>query len=249
MALAKTKSVFSESFLDPSNIPQHIAVIMDGNRRWAKEHHLPVWEGHRKGAESLKQIVESCGDLGVKVLTAYAFSKENWKRSKEEIEIILHLFDFYLRKERENLYRAGVRFRVIGHPQEMGEKLQAEFKKTEEYTAENSKLLLNLAVNYGGRTEMLDAVKKISQKVKNGELELSQIDENLISDHLYTAGVPDPDLLIRTSGELRISNFLLWQMAYAEFWFTPLLWPDFKKADLVKAIADYQGRSRRLGGS
>ncbi len=249
MALAKTKLSVSEPSLHPSNIAHHIAVIMDGNRRWAKEHHLPAWEGHRKGAETLKQIVEACGDLGVKVLTAYAFSKENWKRSKEEIDIILRLFNFYLRHERENLYQNGVRFQAIGHIQEMGEKLREEFRKTEEYTAENSKLLLNLAVNYGGRTEMVDAVKAISQKVKNGELEVSRIDENLISQHLYTAGLPDPDLLIRTSGELRISNFLLWQMAYAEFWFTPLRWPDFKKSDLVQAVADYQSRSRRLGGS
>lgn len=235
--------------LDPACIPQHVAIIMDGNRRWAKERHLPSGEGHRVGARVLREIVEAAGDLGIKIVTAYAFSKENWKRSEDEIKIILYLFDFYLKKERENLNKNGVRFQVIGRLDEMPAKLREEFRKTEDYTRHNTRLLLNLAVNYGGRAEIVDAVKKIASEVKSNEIQISDIDDRLISNHLYTAGLPDPDLLIRTSGELRISNFLLWQMAYTEFWFTSDYWPDFTKADLEQAIVDYQGRSRRLGGS
>lgn len=238
-----------EALLDPAAIPKHIAIIMDGNRRWAKERHLPSGEGHRLGAESLKLAVEACGDLGVKVLTAYAFSKENWKRSEEEIKIILYLFDFYIQRERENLNRNGVRFRIIGRMNEMPASLQQQFRKTEEYTRGNTRLQLNLAVNYGSRAEMVDAVKAIASDVKSGQLDVSQIDDDTISKHLYTAGLPDPDLLIRTSGELRISNFLLWQMAYTEFWFTPLYWPEFRKRDLIQAMLEFQNRSRRLGGS
>lgn len=237
------------SRLDFSSLPHHVAIIMDGNRRWAKERHLSAGEGHRLGAEALRETVEVCGDLGIKILTAYAFSKENWKRSQDEIRIILYLFNFYLRRERENLHRNGVRFRVIGQLEEMKPELQEEFRKTEEYTKNNTKLLLNLAVNYGGRAEIVDAVKSIAHKVKNGEMEVADINDDMISKHLYTKGLPDPDLLIRTSGELRISNFLLWQMAYTEFWFTPLFWPEFKKRDLIHAILEYQRRSRRLGGS
>jgi len=233
----------------PSSIPQHVAIIMDGNRRWAKERHLPSGEGHRVGARVLREIVEAAGDLGIKIVTAYAFSKENWKRSQDEIKIILYLFDYYLKKERENLNNNGVRFQVIGRLDEMSPKLQKEFKKTEEFTRGNTRLLLNLAVNYGGRAEIVDAVKKIAEKVKENKIQPSEIDDKIISNHLYTAGLPDPDLLIRTSGELRISNFLLWQMAYTEFWFTPQYWPDFTKEDLRHAVLEYQGRSRRLGGS
>lgn len=243
------ENIEEELVLDPSVVPHHVAIIMDGNRRWARRHHLPSGEGHRMGAQALKSIVEACGDLGVKILTAYAFSKENWKRSQEEIKIILYLFDFYLKRERENLNKNGVRFNVIGRLGEMNPKLQEEFRKTEDHTKHNSKLLLNLAVNYGGRAEIVDAVKAIAQKAANREISPSQIDDKTISEHLYTAGLPDPDLLIRTSGELRISNFLLWQMAYTEFWFTPLYWPEFTKQDLLRAILEYQRRNRRLGGS
>ncbi len=237
------------SLLDSVSIPRHIAIIMDGNRRWARERHLSTGEGHRIGAQSLRSIVEACGDLGVKILTAYAFSKENWKRSQDEIKIILYLFDYYLKRERENLNRNGVRFQVIGRLDEMETKLQEEFRKTEESTRNNTKLLLNLAVNYGGRSEIVDAVKVIASEVKTGALAIEDINDDTVSNHLYTAGLPDPDLLIRTSGELRISNFLLWQMAYTEFWFTSLYWPEFKKRDLVRAILEYQRRNRRLGGS
>lgn len=238
-----------EAQLDLSSMPRHIAIIMDGNRRWAKEHRLPSGEGHRQGAESLKLVVEACGDLGVKILTAYAFSKENWKRSEEEIKIILYLFDFYIQQERENMNRNGVKFKVIGRLDEMPPSLQRQFRKTEEYTRHNTRLLLNLAVNYGGRAEMVDAVKSIAGKVKGGQLDVSQINDEIISGHLYTAGLPDPDLLIRTSGELRISNFLLWQLAYTEFLFTPLFWPEFRKQDLIRSILEFQRRNRRLGGS
>jgi undecaprenyl diphosphate synthase len=235
--------------LSLEKIPQHIAIIMDGNRRWAREHKLPPWEGHRAGGRVLKEIVEACRDLGVKVLTAYAFSKENWKRSQEEIKLIFYLFDFYLKQELENMNRNGVRFQTIGRIHEMPQKLQEEFKKTEALTAHNQNIILNLAVNYSGRAEIVDAAKSIAQQIKEGKLDPSQIDEERFSCFLYTSNLPDPDLLIRTSGELRISNFLLWQMAYTEFWFTPLYWPDFTKEHLLEAILEYQRRNRRLGGS
>lgn len=249
MAQEDPEAAPPEASLDPNAIPRHIAIIMDGNRRWARGRRLPPWEGHRVGGKVLKEIVETCSDLGVKVVTAYAFSKENWKRSQDEIKLILYLFDFYLKHERESMNRNGVRFQAIGRLDEMAPKLQREFKKTEEYTKQNDKIILNLAVNYGGRTEIVDAVRAIARQVKDGVVSPDDIDEDLVARNLYTAGLPEPDLLIRTSGELRISNFLLWQMAYTEFVFTPLFWPEFKSSDLIQAIAEYQRRNRRLGGS
>lgn len=235
--------------LDPLKMPLHIAVIMDGNRRWAKEKDLPSIMGHRAGVKSFRKMVETCVKLGIKYLTAYAFSKENWKRPEQEVSILLKLFEVYSKKERENLRKNGVRFRTIGMIEELPKPLIEEFKKTEELTKENDKLVLNLAVNYGARAEMIKACSSIASDVKNNTVNVKDIDEVVFSRYLYTGGQPDPDLLIRTSGELRISNFLLWQLAYTELHFTSLYWPDFTPKDLMLSILDFQGRERRFGGT
>lgn len=235
--------------LDRERLPQHIAIIMDGNRRWAREKRLPVFAGHRAGAEALRRTIEACVEIGIKVLTVYAFSKENWSRAEEEVKILFYLFEYFIKKERVALNENGIRFQVIGRIDELSPQLQEEFQKTVDLTRNNDKLIFNLAVNYGARTEFIDAVRAIIEKVKRGELAPYMIDDEVISSHLYTHGLPDPDLLIRTSGEQRISNFLLWQIAYSELWFTSSYWPDFGKEELLKAISDYQKRVRRFGGN
>ncbi|MCL5773860.1 MAG: isoprenyl transferase [Firmicutes bacterium] len=235
--------------MSSKELPQHIAIIMDGNRRWAKEKSLPSIMGHRAGVKSFKRIVEFCTKVGIKFLSVYAFSLENWRRSRNEVNILLRLFEYYSRKERENLHKNGVKFKVIGRIYELPEKLQEEFRKTEEVTGKNKKLRLNLCVNYGSRAEIIDAVKNIAKEVKGNGLDPDLINEEYFSKNLYTADVPDPDLLIRTSGELRISNFLLWQIAYAEFWFSRRYWPDFDEKEFLLAIRDYQERDRRFGGT
>lgn len=234
--------------IDRNRLPKHIAIIMDGNGRWALRRGMPRSLGHRAGVESLRSIVELCSELGVKVLTCYAFSTENWKRPKEEVSFLMDLLIEYLDKEIQELHRNQVKINAIGHleelPQPAREALARAFRKTEN----NSGLLLNLALNYGGRTELTDAVVKIARLVKNNQIEVSDINENLIKEHLYTAGMPDPDLLIRPSGDFRISNFLLWQLAYTEFWLSDVMWPDFKRIHLLQAILDFQRRERRFGG-
>lgn len=236
------------SEIDMQRIPKHIAIIMDGNGRWAKEKNLPRTLGHAAGVEALREIVKTSSQIGVKVLTLYAFSTENWKRPKNEVNALMDLLVEYLRKEVEELHQENVKIITIGDVTKLPIKCQNELNKAYEKTKNNSGLILNLALNYGGRLEIVEMVKNISKDVIDGKIELDKIDENIVSSNLYTKGLPDPDLVIRPSGELRISNFLLWQCAYSEFWFSDIYWPDFKKDNLYKAIIDYQSRDRRFGG-
>jgi undecaprenyl diphosphate synthase len=225
-------------------LPVHVAVIMDGNGRWAAQRHLPRVEGHRAGIESVREVVEGSARLGIKVLTLYAFSVENWKRPVTEVSTLMTLLKRYLRLELNTLLRNNIRFRVIGRDEELAADVRHELKMAEERTAENAGMLFNIALNYGGRAEIVEAARRaIVAGIAPDEL-----DEPRFSDFLYTAGQPDPDLLIRTSGEMRISNFLLWQIAYAEIWVTDTLWPDFRKRDLLEAVLAYQKRDRRYGG-
>lgn len=221
---------------------------MDGNGRWARCRHLPKIAGHREGVKSVERIIKASKELGVEILTLYAFSTENWKRPKKEISALMELLGGYLDRETERLAREGVRFRAIGRISAMPPGVRLRLKKAEEKTAANKAILVNLALNYGGRAEIVDAAKKISEKVKENNLRIEDISEENFSGYLYTAGIPDPDLLIRTSGEARISNFLLWQLSYAEIYITKKFWPDFGKKDLEKAILEYQKRNRKYGG-
>lgn len=226
-----------------SSLPKHIAIIMDGNGRWAKQRHLPRIIGHRAGMKAVRGVVEGCVDLGIEILTLYAFSTENWSRPQREVEALMRLLREYLRKEIRELKDKGVRLKVIGRKNGLPGIVQKELDLAEEQTKDNSKLLLNLALNYGGRQEIVDGINKILATPPS-----LPIDEEIFSSYLYTAGIPDPDLLIRTSGEYRLSNFLLWQIAYTEIYVTPTLWPDFRKKDLVEALESYQKRERRFGG-
>ncbi len=227
-----------------ARLPQHVAVIMDGNGRWAAQRHLPRVEGHRAGIDSVRDIVESSARLGIKVLTLYAFSVENWKRPIAEVSTLMSLLKRYLRLELNTLLRNDIRFGVIGREEELAPDVRRELKMAEEQTARNAGMLFNIALNYGGRAEIVEAARRA---IASG-IEASDLNEQHFSDFLYTAGQPDPDLLIRTSGEMRVSNFLLWQIAYAEIWVTDTLWPDFRKRHLLEAILAYQKRDRRYGG-
>lgn len=229
-------------------IPEHIAIIMDGNGRWAKEHSLPRIAGHRRGAKTAQEIVDSARALGVKILTLYTFSTENWKRPKKEVDALFKILEDYLDKEHEKLNKNNVRFSVIGRMDGLPSSVKEKLKRIIESTKGNTGLILNLALNYGGRPEIVDAAKELSKDVKDGVVQIGDIDEKLFASYLYTSGLPDPDLLIRTSGEFRISNFLLWQISYSEIYVTKKLWPDFKKEDLKKAIDEYGIRERRYGG-
>jgi undecaprenyl diphosphate synthase len=234
--------------IDLERLPSHIAVIMDGNGRWAKSRTLPRVAGHRQGIKSVREIVETSARIGLQVLTLYAFSVENWKRPKMEVDTLMHLLSEYVHKELHTLMENNIRFQVIGRWHELPEEVSKDLEWGMSETRNNSGLLFNIALNYGGRTEIVDSVRKIvSQIIEHGQSP-DVISEELISKNLYTAGTPDPDLLIRTSGELRISNFLLWQIAYAEIWVTDVLWPDFRKQHLYRALIDYQKRERRYGG-
>ena len=225
-------------------LPQHIAVIMDGNGRWAAQRHLPRVEGHRAGIDSVRDIVETSARLDIRVLTLYAFSVENWKRPVTEVSTLMMLLKRYLRLELNTLLGNNIRFRVIGREEELAPDIRRELQMAEEKTTANSGMLFNIALNYGGRAEIVEAAKRI---IASG-IAPADLDEQRFADFLYTAGQPDPDLLIRTSGEMRVSNFLLWQIAYAEIWVTDTLWPDFRKKDLLEAILAYQKRDRRYGG-
>jgi len=232
--------------IDLDRLPRHIAIIMDGNGRWAKRRRLPRIAGHRAGISAVRQAVEACARLGVPYLTLYAFSVENWKRPHTEIKLLMGLLREYLKKEISELNRQNIRLEVIGRIQELPKPVVQDLENALEKTRQNSGMHLVLALNYGARAELVDAVQELlAQSKRNGAL---QVDEELLSKHLYTRGLPDPDLLIRTSGELRLSNFLLWQVAYAELWVTDTLWPDFRQKDLFQAIIDYQKRERRYGG-
>ncbi|KLU64760.1 ditrans,polycis-undecaprenyl-diphosphate synthase ((2E,6E)-farnesyl-diphosphate specific) [Desulfosporosinus acididurans] len=229
-------------------LPRHIAIIMDGNGRWAQKRALPRSMGHRAGVEALRKIVKTCSKLGIEVLTVYAFSTENWSRPKDEVGILMKLLTEYLRKELEELHQNNVVIRAIGILNDLPQEAQHELEHAVERTKNNSGLVLNLALNYGGRSEIIDAVKKMSQDVLEGKQKIDDIDEKLFNEKLFTGGLPDPDLLIRTSGEMRLSNFLLWQLAYTEIMVVEEFWPDFGENSLIEAIKVYQKRDRRFGG-
>lgn len=234
--------------LDPRRLPRHIAVIMDGNGRWAGKRRMPRIAGHQAGVESVRSTVETCARLHIPALTLYAFSAENWKRPEQEVSFLMRLLRYFLRAELETLNRNNIRLQAIGRIQDLPAPVQEDLHWSIATTSGNSGMMLTLALNYGARTEMTDAIRIIASKVRDGALQPEQIDETLITSHLYTADLPDPDLLIRTSGEMRISNFLLWQIAYAELWVTNVLWPDFRRPELLRALLDYQKRDRRFGG-
>src|SRR5437762_3686575 len=231
-----------------ASLPQHVAIIMDGNGRWAKQRHLPRVEGHRHGVESVRAVVRAAGEVGVKYLTLYAFSVENWNRPKEEVDTLMKYLARFLKSEVSELNRNNVRLEVVGQIYRLPEFVQEQLKKTQATLAKNTGLTLILALSYGGRTEIVEAVRDIAAKVRQGRIEPAEINEKIISEHLYTRHYPDPDLLIRTSGEMRVSNFLLWQISYSELVVTPTLWPDFRKAQLLEAIEEYARRHRRFGG-
>ena len=230
--------------LDFSRLPRHVAVIMDGNGRWAKKRKLPRIEGHRAGSKSVREIVETCARLGIKFLTLYAFSKENWKRPKKEVATLWKLLEEYLKKQDKVLVKNQFRLKVIGQREAIPLSVKRELERVEELTKDNNNLTIILALNYGGRDEIVDAVRKICEEK---DFDMNSLDEEGFSQYLYTNHFPDPDLLIRTSGELRVSNFLLWQIAYSEIWFTKVFWPDFRKKQMLQALVDYQKRERRFG--
>lgn len=233
---------------EQNNYPAHIAIIMDGNRRWARQKNLDIREGHKKGAETLEKIAKYCNKIGIKYLTVYAFSTENWKRSKEEVGALMSLLRFYLDKFAKRADTENIRIKVLGDIEVLDKGLKESILKAIDRTKTNTGLTLNIALNYGGRAELTMAVKKIAEQVKNGTLSIDDISDQTISDNLYTAGQPDPDLLIRTSGELRTSNFLPWQIVYSEFCFKEKFWPDFNESDIDEAIQIYQKRNRKFGG-
>lgn len=245
----KKKSEKSEEIIiDKTNIPPHIAVIMDGNGRWAKERNLPRTMGHRAGMDTIRKIVKESSKLGVRYLTLYAFSTENWKRPEDEVTALMKLVVEFIGKEINELHKNEVVFNVIGDISKLPQVCQESIFSAKEKTKNNKGLTLNIALNYGGRDEIVSGVKKIAQKILDNNIKVEDIDEKVISNHLYTSGMPDPDIVIRPSGELRLSNYLLWQSAYSEFWFSNINWPDFTERDLHKAISDYQNRNRRFGG-
>ena len=229
------------------SIPKHIAIIMDGNGRWAKKRNQSRDYGHKAGKESVNKIVEACAELGIKNLTLFAFSTENWNRPKLEIDFLMKLLLLSLNKELKSLNKNNIRFKTIGNLEKLPKKVTSYLNKVTKETQDNTRMTLTLALNYGAREEIVNAIQVIGDKVKNNLISLKNIDESVINQHLYTHYLPDVDLLIRTSGEKRISNFLLWQIAYAELYFTKKLWPDFSKEDLYKAIVNYQKRERRFG--
>ncbi len=229
------------------NLPRHVAIIMDGNGRWAKRRGLPRIHGHRAGRRAVREAVEGCVELGLEVLTLYTFSVENWRRPEKEVSALMRFLDHTLKEEREELRQNDVRLGVIGRVADLPQDVQRTLTETIRFLEGGKGLLLNLAISYGGRTEIVEAAKAMFRELSARRRPEGEIDEELFGSHLYTAGLPDPDLLIRTSGELRISNFLLWQLAYSEIWVTDTLWPDFRKKHLFEAIRDYQKRERRFG--
>ena len=241
-------AAISADMLDPNNIPHHVAIIMDGNGRWAKRRGMPRSYGHRAGADTLKRIVVAASDLGINVLTVYAFSTENWKRPDTEVSYIMKFMNDYLRKNLLELDEHNVTLHFIGAMSRLNPVLQEAFQQAEADMQHNTGLTLNVAVNYGGRLELTQAMQKIAKDVQNGQLQPADITEQTISKYLYTAPENDIDLMIRPGADKRVSNFLLWQMAYAEFWYTDLCWPEFTKETLIEAILAFQGRERRFGG-
>jgi undecaprenyl diphosphate synthase len=232
----------------PQRRPRHIAIIMDGNGRWAERQHLPRIAGHQRGVDSVRRTTEEAARLKLEQLTLYCLSSENWKRPQTEINFLMHLLEQYMIEERATIMKNDVRVRMIGRRDEIPDQVLRELDRTVEMSRDNSGLWLNLAINYGGRAEIVDAVRTIANDILAGRVAPSSVDESMINSRLYTAGVPDPDLLIRTAGEMRISNFLLWQISYAEIWVTEKCWPEFDEATLHEAIRAYAGRDRRFGG-
>jgi len=233
--------------LDPELLPKHLAIIMDGNGRWAETRSLPRIAGHREGINSLRDMITLCLELGIQALTIYAFSQENWNRPATEVNALMGLLEHYLSTERNKLIEQGVRFRTIGRTDSLPTSALRWVRAAEQETAHLTRLHLTVALSYGGRTEIVDVVRQIARDAKNGKVQAEDVDEQLVQQFLYTRELPDPDLLIRTSGETRISNFLLWQLAYTELYFTPMLWPDFRRRELLVALLEYQRRERRFG--
>ena len=234
--------------INKQNLPEHIAIIMDGNRRWAKQRGLTTKDGHKAGSKNLETIATFCNEIGIKYLTVYAFSTENWKRSQEEVSALMFILKANLDSMLRKMDLKNIKIRVIGEKENIPKDIEKKINKLAERTKNNTGLVLYIAFNYGGRAELVHAVKNIAQNVKNGEIDIKDIDEKMISDNIYTAGQPDPDLMIRTSNELRTSNFLPWQLTYSEFYFPEKHWPEFGKEDLIEAIKVYQKRNRRFGG-
>src|SRR3990167_2021121 len=234
--------------LDREIIPLHIAVIMDGNGRWAKKRGLPRVMGHRAGMKSVREVIKSCRELGIRYLTLYAFSSENWKRPKEEVETLMRFLNEYIDKELPSFIKNGIKLNFIGRMDGLPDFVRPRLKKATEETKDCGGMTLNVALNYSGRSEIIDAAKKFASQVKAGKRDIEDLDEGSFGGFLYTAGQPDPDLLIRTSGEMRISNFLLWQISYSEIWVTETFWPDFRCRHLLEAVVAYQKRDRRYGG-
>lgn len=233
--------------IGPEAIPRHIAIIMDGNGRWAESRGLPRFQGHRQGTKSVEDVIQYGVDIGIECISLYSFSLQNWKRPPEEVEFLMHLYAMYLEGVRPSLMKNHIRLVHLGRRQPLPQNVLEALDGTLEMTAKNDGMVLGLALNYGARTEIVDAVRRIAQDYKDGKITLDHIDTQCISDNLYTAGLPDPDILIRTSGELRISNFLLWQISYSEFYVTDKMWPDFGSDDIDLAIRSYAQRSRRFG--
>ena len=233
---------------DPARLPRHSAIIMHGNGRWAQRRHLPRVAGHRAGVHAARTVIETCARLKIPALTLYAFSVENWRRPKAEVDFLMRLLREYLRKELPVIHRNNIRLLVIGRPQQLPREVREDVAMAMRTTAANTGMQLVVALNYGGRTELVDAFNAILDHVRHNGMDTFRVDEQTIAQHLYTAGLPDPDLLIRTSGEMRVSNFLLWQIAYAEIYVTDTLWPDFNRARLLEALVDFQKRERRYGG-
>ena len=234
--------------VEKNKIPQHLAIIMDGNGRWAKRKGLPRSAGHSEGAKAVKKVIASCLKYNIPALTLFAFSTENWKRPKNEINYLLKIFERVLSKEKANLIKNNIKINFIGRLKELPNSLNEKMNELSESTRKNNKLILNIAINYGGRAEITDALKSITIKILDKKLNIEEINEDTIGNNLYTRDLPDPDLLIRTAGEMRISNFMIWQIAYTEFWVTSTLWPDFDENSLIEAIRNFQKRVRKYGG-
>ena len=247
-AIQETTSAEDSQAVDAGVLPRHVAIIMDGNGRWAQRKGMPRIEGHRNGVKTVRKIVRAAAKAGVEYLTLYCLSSENWKRPPAELSFLMFLLKKYLIDERKEILQQKLQFHTIGRTEELSEGILDEINKTKELSAENTGMTLCLALNYGARGEIIDAVRKLAEQVERGELRPEQIDEQLLSNSLDTAGMPDPDLVIRTAGEMRISNFLLWQISYSELWVTDKHWPEFTEADFHQAMQDYIKRDRRYGG-
>lgn len=234
--------------LSAESLPRHVAIIMDGNGRWARARRLPRIEGHRRGVASVRSVVRESAKIGLQQLTLYCLSSENWKRPRQELDLLLHLLHQYVIEERSEIMQQGLQFTTIGREEGLGDDVRRELHKTIEQSRANTGMTLCLALNYGSRGEIVDAVRQIARKVRAGTLDPDAINEDTLSGHLYTAGMPDPDLVIRTAGEMRLSNYLLWQISYAELWVTERTWPEFREPDLHEALRSYAARERRFGG-